>query len=84
MKKNEDVGINFCVSGIIGIRNDIKRLLLTKGMSPINVDKIIDKIEIIIGLSGELGKILQREKDMDELRKMQLELHETRSKGMVY
>lgn len=84
MKKKDDAGMNFCVSGIIGIRNDIKRLLLTKGMSPINVDKIIDKIEIIIGLSGELGKILQREKDMDELRKMQLELHELKSKGMVY
>ncbi len=84
MKKKEDVGINFCVSGIIGTRNYIKELLLIKGMSPIKVDEIIDKIEIIIGLSGELGKIIQREKDMDELRNMQLELHELKSKGMVY
>ncbi len=84
MKKKEDVGINFCVSGIIGTRNYIKELLLIKGMSPIKVDEIIDKIEVIIGLSGQLGKILQREKDMEELRNMQLELHELKSKGMVY
>lgn len=84
MKKNEDVGINFCVDGIIGTRDYVERILLTKGLSKPTVSKIIDKIEIIIGLSGELGKIIQREKDMDELRNMQLELHELKSKGMVY
>ena len=84
MKKNEDVGINFCVDGIIGTRDHVERILLTKGLSKPTVSKIIDKIEIIIGLSGELGKIIQREKDMDELRNMHLELHELKSKGMVY
>lgn len=76
--------MDFLVSGVIGTRDDVERLLLTKGLSEPTVKKIINKIEIIIALSGNLGKQLQREKDMVELRNMQLELHGLKqTKGAV-
>lgn len=73
MKREEDY-MSFLVSGVIGVRDDIERLLLTKGMSPIKVDEIINKVEIIIALSGELGRTLQRDKDLEELGQIKAEL----------
>lgn len=66
--------IEFCVSGVIGTREHIKRLLEVKGMSPIVINEIIEKIERIIELSGKLGRQVQREKDLKELSEMKEEL----------
>lgn len=76
MRYEKQSEMNFLIDGVVGTRDHIKRMLLTKGMSELSVDELMDKVEIIIGLSGQLGKLVQRDKDMDELRKMRLALHE--------
>ena len=75
MKKSEiENEVSFLVSSVIGTRDDVERLLLAKGLSQLTASKIINKIEILIALSGELGKLLQREKDLNELRLFKAEL----------
>ena len=75
MKKSEiENEMSFLVSSVIGTRDDVERLLIAKGFTQVTVAKIINKIEIIIALSGELGKILQREKDLQELSEFKAEL----------
>jgi hypothetical protein len=76
--------MSFLLNSVIGTRDHVERLLLTKGLSEPTVAEIIRKIEIIIGLSGQLGKLVQRDKDMEELRSMQLEIHSLRqTKGVM-
>ena len=75
MKKSKiENEVSFLVSSVIGTRDDVERLLLAKGLSQLTASKIINKIEILIALSGELGKLLQREKDLNELRLFKAEL----------
>lgn len=74
--------IDFCISGVIGTREHIKRTLEIKGVSPRIISEIADKIEIIIELSGKLGRQIQREKDIKELSEMKEELK--KCKGGYY
>ena len=71
--------MEFLNDSIIGTRNHIKRLCRTKGLSPIVVDELADKIELIIELSDKLGRLVQREQDLQELRQMKAELRVYRS-----
>lgn len=78
MRKKDEPHMNFLIDSVIGTRDHVERMLLTKGLSQPTVAEIINKIEIIIALSGNLGKLVQREKDMAELRNMRIELHEVK------
>lgn len=80
MKKIDD-DYKLLVDGIIGTRNSIKYLLITKGFSEITTNEIIAKTEVLIGLSGQLGRLLQRDKDYIELRKMHLQLDQFKKRG---
>lgn len=71
--------MEFLMDSIVGTRDHIKRLCKTKGLSPIVVDQLTDKIELIIELSGKLGRLVQREKDLQELKQMKAELRVYRS-----
>lgn len=73
--------IDFCISGVIGTREHIKRTLEIKGLSPRIISEIADKIEVIIELSGKLGRQIQREKDIEELKKMHLEVCRLKEQG---
>ena len=80
MKKIDDE-CKLLVDGIVGTRNSIQDLLTTKGFSEITTNQIIQKIEVLIGLSGQLGRMLQRDKDFIELRKMHIELDQLKKRG---
>lgn len=70
---------NFLVDSIVGTRDHIKRLLLVKGVSEIVTEEIIDKVEIIIALSGKLGSMLQQEKNNIEIMHLKKDLREFRA-----
>ena len=70
----------FLVDGVIGTRDHIERILSVKGLSPSTLNDVINKIEVIIALSGSLGKLLQRENDLVELNELKLELHDLRTR----
>ena len=69
----------FLVDSIIGTRDHIKRLLTVKGVSEIVAEEIIDKVEIIIALSGKLGSMLQQEKNNVEIMQLKKDLREFRA-----
>lgn len=69
----------FLVDSIIGTRDHIKRLLTVKGVSEIVAEEIIDKVEIIIALSGKLGSMLQQEKSNVEIMQLKKDLREFRA-----
>lgn len=72
--------IEFCVSGVIGTREHIKRILEIKGTPQTTINEIAEKIEVIIELSGKLGRQLQREKDLKELSEMKAELRKYKTR----
>lgn len=74
MAKKDDTYMNFLIDGVIGTRDHLERMLLTKGFSTPLTKEFIDKVEIIIALSGKLGRLVQREKDLKELHDMKMEL----------
>ena len=69
----------FLFDSIVGTRDHIKRLLLVKGVSEIVTEEIIDKVEIIIALSGKLGGMLQQEKSNVEIMQLKKDLREFRA-----
>lgn len=71
----------FLVDGVIGTRDHIERILSVKGLSPSTLNDVINKIEVIIALSGSLGKLLQREKDLVELNNLKLENNQLRTRN---
>ena len=79
---SNDTYMNFLIDSIIGTRDHLKRMCEVKG-APLSLKKELDeKIEVIIELSGKLGRTFQRDKDMQELREMKIELHKYKS-GMM-
>ena len=81
-KKSE---IGLLVDGVVGTREHLRRMLLTKGLSPVTVDDFIDKVEVIIEMSGKFGKMIQRDKDLEELNQMRLAMQDLMlKKGMKF
>ena len=73
--KKEEPYMEYLINSIMGNRNDLERLLLTKGLSPVTVEELMAKVEIIIEFSGKLGRLIQREADIKDLRALRLENH---------
>lgn len=65
----------------MGTKEYVKRILKVKGTPQKVIDEIADKIEVIIALSGKLGRELQREKDLKELKELHLELCKLKREG---
>ena len=81
-KKSE---IGLLVDGVVGTREHLRRMLLTIGLSPVTVDDFIDKVEVIIEMSGKFGKMIQRDKDLEELNQMRLAMQDLMlKKGMKF
>lgn len=79
--KSEDEHIERLVGGIIGTRDYIEWYLLNKGLSQLTVNIVISKIESIIAACGELGRLLQHEKDFVELKNLHLEIDQLKKRG---
>lgn len=83
-KMKDESYMDFLIDGVIGTRDYLERMLTTKGFSSVSTKEFIDKIEVIIALSGKLGRLVQREKDLQELHKMKMELITYKREAGIY
>ena len=79
--KSENEHIERLVGGIVGTRDYIEWYLLNKGLSQLTVDIVISKVESIIAASGELGRLLQHEKDFEGLKNLHLQIDQLKKRG---
>ena len=65
---------------VIGTRDKIQEMLLMKGLSDPTVNQIIEKIEVIIAMSGALARLLEKEKINPEIMRYKSEINALRSR----
>lgn len=73
--------MDFLIDSIIGTRDYLKRMYKVKGLPPHVANDFEEKVEKIIEMSGKLGKLVQREHDLKELKELHLEIYRLKREG---